>query len=105
MRGSTPHSCLRGSSRVTAAAPFPQEWLVPKEMLPPGLPLTKPPPVPAMVPPPPPFPASLDNKGPYAGQGQDYSPPAPTYGLPRPPPAALPRWIPWTAYYVPDAAK
>lgn len=78
---------------------------MPKSMEPPGLPLTKPPPVPKMIPPPPPFPPTLDNKGPYAGQGMDYSPPAPTYALPRPPPAALPRWIPWTAYYVPHLAN
>jgi hypothetical protein len=82
----------------------PPDWLVPKSMQPPGLPITKPPPVPAMVPPPPPFPAYLDNKGPYSGSGSE-SPPAPAFSLPRPPPAALPRWIPWSAYYAPGAGN
>ena len=111
-----------------------QAWLRPSAMSRPGLPITKPPPVPQMVPPPPPFPAYLDNTSPYSGAGSE-APSPPTYALQRPPPGALltgstficlslrqrvatgsemrshcryrsagamPRWIPWTSFYVPD---
>lgn len=81
----------------------PPDWLV-YDHTKGGLPTTKPPAVPRMVPPPPPqaFPQFS-----YARpQGGPYSPPpVPTYSISSPPPVAASAWLPLSAYIQPPEGQ